>query len=154
VIIQGVEVHSGAVRLYRTQKGCALLGRLTKTLAAERNPMNWLEMTDDEIMKIANPIMDNLMQASTDVDHERHIQHFSERLREIVTEENLKQQCAEYQKELGYFSDRELAGIFRKDTDVRVFWRQWYTKSKNEFIAFIHLVEKNGNVEVVNVLVS
>ena len=31
-IIQGVQVRSGAARLHRTQKGCALLGRLTKTL--------------------------------------------------------------------------------------------------------------------------
>ena len=31
-IIQCVQVRSGAARLHRTQKGCALLGRLTKTL--------------------------------------------------------------------------------------------------------------------------
>ncbi len=116
--------------------------------------MNWLEMTDKEIMKIANPIMDNLMQASTDIDHGRHVRDFSEHLKEVVTEENLKQQCAKYQKDLGYFSSRELVGIFRKETDVRVFWRQRYTKSKNEFVAFIHLVEKSGKVEVINVSVS
>lgn len=28
--------------------------------------MNWLEMSESEILAIANPIMDNLMQASTD----------------------------------------------------------------------------------------
>ena len=116
--------------------------------------MNWLEMSEDEILNIANPIMDNLMQASTDIDHERHVRDFSQKLKKIVTKENLKQQCDEYQNELGYFSDRELMGIIRKDTDVRVFWKQWYTKSKNEFLAFIHLVENNGKLEVVNVSVS
>jgi hypothetical protein len=31
--------------------------------------MNFEEMSEKEIMDIANPIMDNLMQASTDTDH-------------------------------------------------------------------------------------
>jgi len=116
--------------------------------------MNWLEMSEDEILNITNPIMDNLMQASTDINHERHVRDFSERLKKIVTKENLAQQCYEYQNELGCFSERELMGIVRKDTDVRVFWKQWYTKSSNEFLAFIHLKENSGKIEVVNVSVS
>ena len=123
-------------------------------MSAQGDIMNWLEMSEDEILNIANPIMDNLMQASTDIDHERHVRDFSEKLKKIVTKENLKQQCDEYQNELGYFSNRELMGIVRKDTNVRVFWKQFYTKSKNEFIAFIHLIENNGKLEVVNVSVS
>jgi len=116
--------------------------------------MNWLEVSEGEILNIVNPIMDNLMQASTEIDHERHVRDFSEKLKKIVTKKNLVQQCKEYQKELGYFSDRELIGVIRKDTDVRVFWKQWYTNSKNEFLAFIHIIENNGRFEVVNVSVS
>jgi len=40
--------------------------------------MNFEEMSDDEILNIANPIMDNLMEASTDIDHERHIRDFTD----------------------------------------------------------------------------
>lgn len=116
--------------------------------------MNWMKMSDEEIMAIADPIMDNLMQASTDVDYERHVRDFSPRLREIVTKENLERQCREYQSELGYFSKREFVGIFRRRSDVRIFWRQWYTKSDDEFIAFIHLIDNTGKPEVANVSVS
>jgi len=116
--------------------------------------MNWLNMTDDEIMDIANPIMDNLMQASTDIDHEKHVQYFSEHLKSIVTKEILQNQCKKYQAELGYFSKREFVGIFKKANDVRVFWKQWYTNSMDEYVAFIHLKNNNGKIEVVNVSVS
>ena len=116
--------------------------------------MNWLIMTDEEILDIADPIMDNLMQASTDIDHEQHVKDFSKQLKEVVTKETLEQQCKKYQEELGCFSKREFVAIFRRDSDVRIFWRQWYTKSKNEFVAFLHLVHQNGRVEVVNVSVS
>jgi len=116
--------------------------------------MNWLKTTEEEILSIVNPIMDNLMQASTDIDHEKHVKDFSERMKKIVTKDSLKKQCREYQQELGCFSNRELIGIVRKDTDVRVFWKQWYSKSDNEFLAFIHLIEEDGIVKVVNVSVS
>lgn len=116
--------------------------------------MNWLQMNEEEILDMINPIMDNLMQASTDIDHEKHVKDFSKRMKEIVTKENLEKQCQEYQEKLGYFSNRELIGIVRKNSDVRVFWKQWYTKSKNEFLAFIHIVEINGKLEVVNASVS
>ena len=33
-------------------------------------------MSDVEILDIVNPIMDNLMDASTAIDHERHIRDF------------------------------------------------------------------------------
>jgi len=118
------------------------------------NFMNWLEMSDDEIMAIATPIMDNLMQASTNIDHERHIRDFSDNMKAIVTRENLEKQCREYQQELGLFAKRELVGIFRKKTDVRVFWRQWYTKSDDEFVAFMHLMYRENKIEVVNAGVS
>ena len=116
--------------------------------------INWLEMSNEDIMAIVNPIMDNLMQASTNIDHKKHVRDFSDRLKSIVTEENLKEQCRVYQEKLGFFAQRELVGIFRKKNDVRVFWRQWYTKSDDEFVAYIALHEKNNKIEITNVLVN
>ena len=116
--------------------------------------INWLEMSNEDIMAIVNPIMDNLMQASTDINHKKHVQDFSNRLKSIVTEEKLKEQCKVYQEKLGFFAQRELVGIFRKKNDVRVFWRQWYTKSEDEFVAYIAVHEQNNKIEIINVSVS
>ncbi len=57
--------------------------------------MDWPKMSDEEIMDIASPIMDNLMQASTDINHERHVRDFCPELKEVVTKENLEKQCKE-----------------------------------------------------------
>ena len=56
-------------------------------------------MTDDEILNIVEPIMDNLMNASTEINHKKHIRDFSDRLKGIVTKEHLKFVCEKYQKE-------------------------------------------------------
>jgi hypothetical protein len=36
--------------------------------------MNFQAMSEEKILSIATPIMDNLMQASTDIDHTKHVQ--------------------------------------------------------------------------------
>ena len=60
---------------------------LSKSLLAlniETN-MNFEKMSEKEILDVANPIMDNLMDASTEIDHERHTRDFTERMKRIVT---------------------------------------------------------------------
>jgi len=116
--------------------------------------MNWLTLTEEEILALVTPIMDNLMDASTEIDHSKHVRDFSDKLKSIVTKEALERQCQLYQKELGVFTKRELIGIVRKQQDVRIFWKQWYSKSEDEFLAFVHIIHRNGRLEVVNVSVS
>ncbi len=50
-------------------------------------------------MDIATPIMDNLMQASTDIEHAKHVQDFTDSAKAIVTKERLETVCAKYQSE-------------------------------------------------------
>ena len=51
--------------------------------------MSFEKMTEKEISDIAIPIMDNLMDASAQIDDERHIREFTDRLKNIVTKEHL-----------------------------------------------------------------
>jgi hypothetical protein len=53
-----------------------------------RNQLNEVSMTldkktDAEILRIVNPIMDNLMEASTKIDHVSHTRDFTDRLKAI-----------------------------------------------------------------------
>jgi len=116
--------------------------------------MNWLKLSDGEIMELVTPIMDNLMDGSTEIDHAKHVQDFSDNMKSIVTKDELKKQCKSYQETLGFFTKRELVGIFKKKGDVRVFWKQWYSKSDDEFLAFVHIVQRKRKLEVVNASVS
>lgn len=116
--------------------------------------MDWLKMSESEILAIANPIMDNLMQASTDIDHGRHVKDFTDQLKVIVTKENLEAQCKEYQAKLGYFAEREFVAVFRKETDAAIFWKKKCTKSNGEHIAFLRLISANGKFLVHNVSVT
>ena len=55
-------------------------------------------------------MMDNLMDASTFIDYERHVKDFTDRLKSIVTKEHLIKVCEEYQKDWcrGYYDGIEV----------------------------------------------
>jgi len=116
--------------------------------------MNWLSKTDREILKIAVPIMDNLMQATKEMDHNKHIKNFSEKMKTSVTKEQFDQQCADYQNSRGYVTKRHIVGILKKRNDVRVLWKLWYSKSEDEYLAFIHLNKQHDNILVIGVSIT
>lgn len=106
--------------------------------------MNFEEMSEKEILDIATPIMDNLMDASTNIDHEAHIRNFTDRMQNIVTKEYLRRVCEQYQQEKGFFSDRKFVATFKRPDSVAIIWKQSFTKAKGEFVAEMVLVHQGG----------
>jgi hypothetical protein len=115
--------------------------------------MNFEEMSEKEIFDIANPIMDNLMGASTEIDHERHTKDFTDRMKNIVTKEYLQGVCEHYQAEKGYFSKREPVAVFRRPDSAAIVWKQSFTKAQGEFVAEMVLVNKDGKYLVDHTMV-
>ncbi len=105
--------------------------------------MNFEEIPESEIIEIANPIMDNLMDASTEINYERHVQDFTDRLKSIVTRDYLQNVCKQYQSEKGFFGERSLVAVFRRPTSAAIIWKQTYTKEKGEFVAEMVLVHSS-----------
>jgi hypothetical protein len=117
------------------------------------NGMELAKKTDEEILKIVDPIMNNLMAASTDINHERHVRDFTDRIKSIVTEPYLQQVCVQYQTEKGYFTDREFVTIFRRPDSIAVIWKQKFSRKPGEYVAELVLVEENSRYLVDHVLV-
>ena len=115
--------------------------------------MDLAKRSDEEILNVANPIMDNLMDASTAIDYERHVRDFTDRAKSVLSRERLQKICKEYQGTKGFFGKRELVAIFRRPESVVVIWRQWFTKQPGEFVAELLLVEKDGRYLVDHVMV-
>ncbi len=80
-------------------------------------------MAEQQLWDIANPIMDNLMDASTHIDHARHVRDFTERMKAIVTPVYFQHICQQYQVEKGYFSSRSPVAVFRWPDSAALIWK-------------------------------
>jgi hypothetical protein len=115
--------------------------------------MELAKKSDAEILKIVDPIMDNLMAASTDIDHERHVRDFTDRIKSIVTQSYLERICTQYQTEKGFFTERQFVAIFRRPDSIAVIWRQGFSKRAGEYVAEMVLVEQDSKYLVDHVMV-
>ena len=104
--------------------------------------------SDDDIRAVIEPMIDNMLAGSTDIDHARHVRDFTDRLKVIVTDENLAQQCADYQARVGFFDRREFIALFRRQHSVAATWRLFFTKSEDEFVLEAMFVERNGRLQI------
>ncbi|MBV6390020.1 MAG: hypothetical protein JNIBNLAF_01677 [Nitrosomonas europaea] len=115
--------------------------------------MDIAQKSDAEILAVATPIMDNLMDASTAIDYERHTRDFTERARSVLSEESLQSICEHYQSTKGFFAKREFVAAFRRPDSVAIVWRQQFTKQPGEFVAELILVQQGGKYLVDHVMV-
>ena len=117
------------------------------------NIVNLAQKSDAEILAVATPIMDNLMDASTAIDYDRHIRDFTDRLKSVLSRESLQSICEHYQDTKGFFDKREFVAAFRRPDSVAVVWRQWFTKQPGEFVAEMVLVQSGDKYLVDHVMV-
>ena len=100
--------------------------------------------SDQDILSITNPIMDNLMDASTAIDYERHIRDFTDRLKGLLSKERFEWICQDYQSTKGFFAEREFVAAFRRPESVAIVWMQRFTKQSGDFVAEMVLIQQDG----------
>ena len=115
--------------------------------------MDLVKKTDQEILEIGVPIMDNMMEGSTEIDHEKHCRDFTDRMRSIVSIEWLEYVCKDYQSRWGLFGKREFVALFRREQSIAVVWRQYCSKTADEFVAEVVFVEHEGQILIDHAMV-
>ena len=104
--------------------------------------MNFLEMDEKRILSIVDPIMDNCLNGSNENNHAKHVKDFTERMRNIVTPENLKMQLSH--EPLSFFTNREFVHPFRRQSSNGVVWKQYISTTDDELMNKAIFVEKGG----------
>lgn len=72
--------------------------------------MDLPEKSDKKILSVATPIMNNLMDGSTERNHKKHTRDFTDRAKRIVTKEKLEKQCKESTKRSGVILREKVCG--------------------------------------------
>lgn len=122
-------------------------------LSAMKENIPLSDMSDSEILAIANPIMDNLMEASTRVDYENHIRDFTDRAKSALSKEWFDIVCKQYQSTKGFFGPREFITLFRRPDSIALIWKQSFTVQAGDYVAEMVLVEESGRYLVDHVMV-
>ena len=111
-------------------------------------------LTEEEILMLVEPLMSNMMDGSTEINHAKHTRDFTERMRHIVTPEHLRWVCEDYQTKWGLFEQRQFVALFRRTESVAIIWRQSCSRrSSDERVAEAVFIMKDGRIMIDHAMV-
>lgn len=106
--------------------------------------MSCLDLTDADILKIAEPMMDDIMLGVARRDYKLHSVHFSVALKSTLGQETFLSACDQREADWGLPGHRELVAVFRKNKSFSLIWKQHYTRSQGEVMALTTVALKGG----------
>mgnify|MGYP001218235142 FL=1 len=110
--------------------------------------MNLVDMSDDEIMEIANPIWDSLVQASNKKDYGGFTKHFAKDMLFGANEVEIGKQWASNKMLTTLSTDRECFGCLRRKDYVTVLFKQTSTEIPGEYLGRLVLGIEDDSVKV------
>lgn len=118
-------------------------------LYTKRSKLDILKLSDDEIIKIADPIWDDIVKGS----NEKNWNLFSKNMpSEMVTDEVRKNVEIQWDTNeiLTTLTDkREFIDILRRKECVVVMWKQWSSNVDGDYLALLYLQNRDGEIKAI-----
>ena len=110
--------------------------------------MDLINKSDDEIIKIANPIWENLVRSSNNKDYGSFTKDFSSQMLYGANEVELGKQWANNKLLTSLSEKHEFLGCIRRDKFITVLYKQTSQTMPGEFLGRLVLGEEDGLVKV------
>ena len=110
--------------------------------------MNLLEKTDDEILEIAEPLWDDLVESSNKRDYLGFIKHFSKAMLMGANEIEIGKQWSKNKLLSRLSVEREFLGCLRRNEYISVLYKQSSDEVPGEFLGRLVLGIEDGEVKI------
>ena len=110
--------------------------------------MQFFEKSDEEILDIADPIWDNLVEASNEMSYVKISKHFSKTMLEEANEANLRKQWETNEILTSLSTRREYLGCLRRGRFVTILWTQLSFKVQGDHLAKLVLGTESDEVKI------
>ena len=110
--------------------------------------MNLLDQSDDEIIKIANPIWENLVRSSNNKDYGSFTKDFSSQMLYGANEVELGKQWANNKLLTSLSEKQEFLGCIRRDKFITVLYKQRSNTVDGEFLGRLVLGLEGDMIKV------
>ena len=110
--------------------------------------MNLLEKSDQEILDIANPLWDNLVNSSNKKDYFEFVKNFSAKMLFGANEVEIGKQWANNKLLTSLSEDKQFIGCLRRDNFVTVLFKQRSNELKGDFLGRLVLGIEDNEVKI------
>ena len=100
--------------------------------------------TNEEVAGIAEPVLDNILEAFETNDYVKYSRDFDDTLREAVSEKKFVEVDHYFQESLGDYQSREYLGFVVKGKMSVVLWKARYNKSEDDVLIKLVLSKRRN----------
>ena len=119
-----------------------------KKLLEQIKKMNLQDKTDEEIIKIANPLWDNLVKSSNNKDYSGFTKDFSAEMLYGANEVEIGKQWANNDLLVNLSNDKICLGCLRRNEYVTVLYKQKSTKLSGDFLGRLVIGSEEGIIKI------
>ena len=110
--------------------------------------MQFFEKAEEDILELANPIWDKLVEGSNEMNYEKISKHFSKSMLTKVDKNNLDNQWETNEVLTGLSTRREYLGCLRRGRFVTILRKQLSFKAQGNFLAQLVLGTEDNEVKI------
>jgi len=103
-----------------------------------------MELDDQAVLTVIEPMMDDVMSGVANRDYAHHSANFSVDLKSRITADFFLAQCDQWEKQWGRPGQREKVTIFRKEKSFTMVWHQHFDKTEDQVLAVTTVAVKGG----------
>ncbi len=110
--------------------------------------MKFVEKLDEEILEIADPIWDNLVESSNKKDYANFSKQFSREMLKGANEIAISNQWERSDLLTSLSTRREFLGCLRRDKFVTILWKQFSDKVQGDYLGRLVLAVEDDEVKI------
>ncbi|MCJ8275179.1 MAG: hypothetical protein MJK04_37980 [Psychrosphaera sp.] len=117
--------------------------------------MNFSNKTDAEILAYADPFLDNIINASNELDYQKFSKDLSKTMKGAFAKCDFIEQQMALQEKVGDIDiNREFVRCIRRQQGVSILWVTHFEKIDGEVLAAIRMDEENGQMKILAARIS
>lgn len=112
------------------------------------NPLNIIELSDEDILKVAHPMYNDLIKHSNEGAYGKFIRKFAQSLVKGLNEVEVGKQFAKSELARNLSEEWDYLGIIRRGEHVTVLYRVRSTKKEGEWLGRLVLGYEEGEIRI------
>ena len=113
-----------------------------------------VEKTDEEIIKLAEPLLQNLLDGANALDYEKFTHDFSHGMKTVMPHDLFMEQTIGLQHVRGKCVSRRALGVLRKNKTALILWSAQYEKTDDDMLIQLKLVFENDRLVISSALIT
>jgi len=113
-----------------------------------------VESTDEQIIALAEPLLQNLLDGANALNYEKFTHDFSHSMKTVMPHDLFMEQTIGLQHVRGKCVSRKPLGVLRKNKTALVVWSAQYEKTDDDMLIQLKLVFENDKLVISSALIT